>query len=135
MSKHVATTAEAELSPKVVAGAAVGLLVTVVSVVLAGVTPEMLEALGPWAVPVAAGLVAGGGYLAGYLKRDPLREAGGAVVAAGTVTPEAPAASVGVQAAVAEDAQPAPVEGVSVAEATAEANALAARAASLRREV
>ena len=143
MSKHVATTAEAEISPKVKAvGWTGGLLfvaVTVVSVVLTSVTPDMLGALGPWAGPVAAGLVAGGAALAGYLKRDPLRGAGGAVVGAGTVVPEIPAAAVGAQEAVAVEpatgSTVAPAGELSVAEATVEADALAKRAAELRREV
>jgi hypothetical protein len=118
MSKHVAP--DAALSPKVAVPGLIGLGLTVVSVILAGVTPDMLEAIGPWAVPVAAGLVAGGGYLAGYLKRDPLREVGGAAVQAG----ETPTGLPHPDAVPSDDRDP----------LITEADALAARAAELRRE-
>lgn len=65
------------VSPKVTASAlgtiATGLGLTIVVAALQAVTPEMLEALGPWAPVVFAGIAAAGGYLAGYRTTDPLR--------------------------------------------------------------
>lgn len=66
--------AETTLSPKVVASAATGLALVVLIAVLTAVTPEMLAPLGDWGTLVYAAVVATGSALAGYVKRDPLRE-------------------------------------------------------------
>jgi hypothetical protein len=65
-------------SPKVIAPLLMGLALTFFAAGLAAVTPDTLTFLGPWALPVYAGIVATAGYVTGYLKRDPLREAGAA---------------------------------------------------------
>lgn len=72
MADHATTTT----SPKVIAPLLTGLALTFFAAGLAAVTPETLTFLGPWALPVYAGIVATAGFLTGYLKRDPLREAG-----------------------------------------------------------
>ena len=137
MSKHVATTAEAELSPKVKAGAWVGAALLVAQVVLAAVTPEHFAWAGEYSSLFYAAVTGIGVAVAAYLKRDPLREVGGSAVAAGGVVPAFPAGAVGDQEAVGEVPEVAPVpvsaDEVSSLETTAEADALAARAAEIRR--
>lgn len=137
MSKHVAGTAEAELSPKVKAGAWVGAALLVAQVVLTAVTPEHFAWAGEYSSLFYAAVTGIGVAVAAYLKRDPLREVGGSAVAAGGVVPAFPAAAVGDQEAVGEEPEPAPVpvsaDEVSSLETTADADALAARAAELRR--
>lgn len=137
MSKHVAGTAEAELSPKVKAGAWVGAGLLVAQVVLAAVTPEHFAWAGEYSSLFYAAVTGIGVAVAAYLKRDPLREVGGSAVAAGGVVPAFPAGAVGDQEAVGEapEVAPAPVSAdeVSSLETTAEADALAARAAEIRR--
>ena len=137
MSKHVATTAEAELSPKVKAGAWVGAALLVAQVVLAAVTPEHFAWAGEYSSLFYAAVTGIGVAVAAYLKRDPLREVGGSAVAAGGVVPAFPAGAVGDQEAVGEESEPAPApvsaDEVSSLETTAEADALAARAAEIRR--
>lgn len=66
--------AESTVSPKVTAGALVGVVLTVLVAVIAAVTPDMLAGLGAWGVLIFAGLVALGQAITAYLKRDPLRE-------------------------------------------------------------
>ena len=137
MSKHVAGTAEAELSPKVKAGAWVGAGLLVAQVVLAAVTPEHFAWAGEYSSLFYAAVTGIGVAVAAYLKRDPLREVGGSAVAAGGVVPAFPAGAVGDQEAVGEEPEPAPApvsaDEVSSLETTAEADALAARAAEIRR--
>ena len=137
MSKHVATTAEAELSPKVKAGAWVGAALLVAQVVLAAVTPEHFAWAGEYSSLFCAAVTGIGVAVAAYLKRDPLREVGGSAVAAGGVVPAFPAGAVGDQEAVGDESEPAPApvsaDEVSSLETTAEADALAARAAEIRR--
>lgn len=56
-------------TPKIAAaGITMGVLVVVVAM-LAAITPELLEFAGPWAPVLFAGIVALGGFLAGYIKR------------------------------------------------------------------
>lgn len=62
-----------KLSPKVVGPVVLTAALTFVTIVLSLVTPDMFTALGPWAVPVATGLVGVGAFVAGYLRPDPLR--------------------------------------------------------------
>lgn len=66
--------AERTTSPKVIAGAAVGLLLAVVVAVLAAVTPDMLDGLGAWAPLAFVAITTLATQLGAYLKRDPLRE-------------------------------------------------------------
>ena len=113
MSKHVATTAEAELSPKVKAGAWVGAALLVAQVVLAAVTPDHFAWAGEYSSLFYAAVTGVGVAVAAYLKRDPLREIGGSAVAAGGVVPAFP-------------------HEVHQDDLTAEADALAARAAAIR---
>ena len=108
MSKHVAGTAEAELSPKVKAGAWVGAALLVAQVVLAAVTPEHFAWAGEYSSLFYAAVTGIGVAVAAYLKRDPLREVGGSAVAAGGVVPAFPAGAVGDQEAVGEESEPAP---------------------------
>lgn len=65
------TTGQPTLNPAPkVAAAAVTMGILVVAVAMLGaITPDMLTALGPWAPVVFAGIVALGGFLAGYIKR------------------------------------------------------------------
>lgn len=88
-----------KLSPKVLGPAALTAGLTFVSIVLSLVTPEMFTALGPWAVPVATGLVGVGAFVAGYYRGDPLRQdnalkqeyaAANVVVADTNTTPDSP---------------------------------------------
>lgn len=81
--------AGSQLSPKVLWPLLVGLVLTAVAAALAAVTPEMLAGLGPFAVPAALGLLAAGQYITGYLKRDPLRDAGQEAIEKDLVPPPA----------------------------------------------
>lgn len=94
MSEHTALPKAAEPSPKVLWPLLVGILLTGLAALLATVTPDTLQAFGPWAIPASTGLVASGGYIAGYLKRDPLRDLGAdtakqAAIEAGSFLPPA----------------------------------------------
>jgi drug/metabolite transporter (DMT)-like permease len=71
---HAAPEPESTVSPKVVAQAATGIALAVILAVITAVTPDMLSSLGSWGVLLYAGIVALGGALAGYVKRDPLRK-------------------------------------------------------------
>lgn len=62
-----------KISPKVIAGVAATIALTALASFLAGVTPEMLADLGPWAIPAALGIGALAQGIAGYLKGDPAR--------------------------------------------------------------
>ncbi len=66
-----ATTGEPTAKPtgKVLATAVSGAALVVVVAMLAAVTPDLLTFAGPWSVVLYAGIVALGGFLAGYLKR------------------------------------------------------------------
>jgi hypothetical protein len=76
----MAVTVSTPVSPKVTSGATWATLATLALTVLTVITPDMLAFLGPYA-PLAYGLVVGATYALGaYLKRDPLREAGAAVL-------------------------------------------------------
>lgn len=65
------------VSPKVTASAlgtaATGAALTIVVAALSAVTPELFDFLGAWGPVAFAGVSALGGYLAGYLTKDPLR--------------------------------------------------------------
>lgn len=76
-----------ETSPKVLWPLIVGVTLTALAAALAAITPEMLSALGPFAVPAALGLLAAGQYITGYLKRDPLRDAGQKAIDEGMIPP------------------------------------------------
>lgn len=86
MSKYAAKSpAELRLealgiSPKVIFAFLTGLILTALGAALAAVTPETLSNLGPWALPVYAGITATAGFVAGYAKRDPVRDLGQEVV-------------------------------------------------------
>lgn len=58
------------LSSKVKASGLTTLALTVLAAALAGITPEMLDALGPWAGPVFLAIGALGAWIAGYLKEE-----------------------------------------------------------------
>ncbi|ATW59949.1 hypothetical protein SEA_WALTZ_72 [Arthrobacter phage Waltz] len=81
MSQHEASSPGllAGISPKVLWPLVGGVVLTFLGATLAAVTPETLIALGPWAVPVATGTAAVAGYITGYMKRDPDRDAGAEV--------------------------------------------------------
>jgi len=72
-AEHV-KAAESTVSPKVIAGAAAGLVLAIVVAVLAAVTPDMLAGLGAWAPLAFVAITTAATQLAGYIKRDPLRE-------------------------------------------------------------
>lgn len=82
-------TANGTVSPKVYWPMVVGTALVFLSSFLAGVTPEMLVALGPFAVPMAVALTAVAQTITGYLKHDELRALGVAATAA--VLPAPPA--------------------------------------------
>lgn len=84
-------TATGQVSPKVFYPLVVGLALTFLASLLAAVTPDMLTALGPFAVPTAAALVSVAGVLSGYLKRDELRDIG--VEATAAILPAPPVTS------------------------------------------
>lgn len=96
MSDHAAKTpAELRLealgiSPKVIFGFLAGLFLTAVGAALAAITPDTLKDLGPWALPVYAGITATAGFVAGYAKRDPVREVGQEVVKEAAATSPPP---------------------------------------------
>jgi hypothetical protein len=134
MSKHTATTAEAELSPKVKAGAWVGVALLVAQAIMAAVTPDMFAWAGDYSALFYAAVTGAGVALAAYMKRDPLREVGGSAVAAGGVVPAFPVDAVGEAEAVGEDAPVDVTVTIDVDDTlTPEADALAAKAAELRR--
>lgn len=96
------TTTGQVLSPKVKASAWMTLAVTLGGTVLAavttwagGLTAEDLPMLGVWAVPATTLLMGVLNVLAGYLKRDPLRDIGAEAVAV-KVAEVAPAPAPGV---------------------------------------
>lgn len=66
------------VSPKVTASAlgtaATGLALTVVVAAISAITPDLFSALGAWGPVVFAGVSALGGFLSGYLTKDPLRQ-------------------------------------------------------------
>ena len=75
-------TAPGTISPKVFWSGVVGLVLTFVGTFLAAVTPDMLSALGPFAVPAATSLVSVAAVITGWLKTDKLREIGAEATAA-----------------------------------------------------
>nr|WP_314314739.1 hypothetical protein [Kocuria rhizophila] len=81
-------TANGTVSPKVYWPMVVGTALVFLASFLAGVTPEMLGALGPFAVPMAVALTAVAQTITGYLKHDELRAIG--VDATAAVLPAAP---------------------------------------------
>lgn len=68
----------AKVSPKVTAAAATGGGLTALALVLAAVLEaipgEALEGLGPWALPVGAGITALASVASAYARRDPARD-------------------------------------------------------------
>ena len=75
-------TAPDTVSPKVFWPLVVGVGLTFVATFLAAVTPDMLSALGPFAVPAATSLVSVSAVITGWLKTDKLREIGAEATAA-----------------------------------------------------
>lgn len=73
----MATTAASTISPKVIAGFLSGGGAVVLFALLTAITPELLEPLGVWAPVALAGITALASVVAGYIKRDPLRETPG----------------------------------------------------------
>ena len=67
-----------KVSPKVTAAAATGggltALALVLAAVLEAIPDEALEGLGPWALPVGAGITALASVAAAYARRDPARD-------------------------------------------------------------
>lgn len=68
----------AKVSPKVTAAAATGggltALALVLAAVLSAIPGEALAGLGPWALPVGAGITALASVAAAYARRDPARD-------------------------------------------------------------
>ena len=85
-------TAPDTVSPKVFWPLVVGVGMTFVATFLAAVTPDMLSALGPFAVPAATSLVSVAAVITGWLKTDKLREIGAEATAA--TVPVAPTSDV-----------------------------------------
>lgn len=116
-------TAPDTVSPKVFWPLVVGVGLTFVATFLAAVTPDMLSALGPFAVPAATSLVSVAAVITGWLKTDKLREIGA----------EATAATVPVNPT--SDVNPSlPYDPVDQAEDTDEADRLEAELAQLDQE-
>jgi hypothetical protein len=84
-------TAPGTISPKVFWPLLVGVALTFVSAFLAGLTPDMLTALGPMAVPMAFALGAVSQTITAYMKSDELRDLG--VKATAAVLPVQPTSS------------------------------------------
>ena len=63
-----------QISPKVLAALFGTVGLTVLAIFLSLVTPDMLVALGPAAVPGSVALAGGGAVLLAYLRGDPLRQ-------------------------------------------------------------
>lgn len=63
-----------QLSPKVIGAAIAGFVLTAIGGAMAAVTPDALEALGPWAAPVAMVIVTAGSSLVAWWRTDPLRQ-------------------------------------------------------------
>lgn len=80
-------TATGTVSPKVFWPLVVGLGLSFLASFLAAVTPDMLAALGPFAVPMATALVSVASVLTAYLKRDELRDIGVEATAAVLAVP------------------------------------------------
>lgn len=74
-----------KISPKVTKPAYLVLLIAVLSAGLAGITPDMLGFLGPWAGPVYMAVGAVIQFLAGYKVKDPARTGDPATPAPGDV--------------------------------------------------
>jgi hypothetical protein len=82
------------ISPKVKAGLNWGVIATLLVTILSTITPDMLHGLGVYAPLVYGAIGTGTAVLAGYLKSDPLRDAGLAAQApVADPAPVAPAAS------------------------------------------
>lgn len=66
-----AETGEPTAKPtgKVLAAGITGGALVVVVAMLNAITPELVAAIGPWGSVLFAGIVALGGFLAGYIKR------------------------------------------------------------------
>lgn len=84
-------TASSTVSPKVFWPVVVGLVLTFVAAAFAAITPDMLSAVGPLAVPLAVGLAALAQAITGYLKSDELRAIG--VEATAAILPDTPVTS------------------------------------------
>jgi glycerol uptake facilitator-like aquaporin len=101
--------AKSPVSPKVVSGANWSTYATLILTLLGFVTPDMLSGLGHFA-PLVYGLVVAASYTLGaYLKADPARDAGLAVLTPAVAVPAdpAPAPAVGT---IVNSAAPAPVD-------------------------
>lgn len=66
-------TPESTISPKVIASSVTSLALIVIVGAISAITPDLFAGLGAWGGVVYAAVVALGGALAGYIKRDPLR--------------------------------------------------------------
>lgn len=143
MSNHTTTPAAAVTSPKIKAGAWTGAALTILAAALtagiAAIPKEAWEGLGIWGTPVGVFVGALGFGVAAYLKGDPLRNLGGAIEDMGGTTPPATAPE-DESDHLPIEAPPTPAESPEGVAApvdddalTPEADALAARAAELRR--
>lgn len=74
------------ISPKVKAGINWGVIATLAVTILSTITPDMLEGLGVYAPLVYGAIGTGTAALAGFLKSDPLRDAGAAAATAAPST-------------------------------------------------
>lgn len=134
MSKHTTDTAAAVVSPKVKSAGVWGAVITgaliVVAAFLQSVPAEALAQLGPWAAPAGAAVATAAAVLAAYAKGDPLRNLGGTVADLGGTTPPAPTE---VEEEPLSAELPEHVPPLNEDTLTPEADALAAKAATLRR--
>jgi hypothetical protein len=72
MPEHVKTAAD-KVSPKVISETVAVGIATVIGGAVIAITPEHFAALGIWGPVLYGAVVAGAGYVAGWLKGDPLR--------------------------------------------------------------
>lgn len=76
MADHLPLETETDpnkVSPKVLWPLLVGIALTALAAALSALTPEVLAALGPYALPVSLGAAAAAQYITGYFKKDPAR--------------------------------------------------------------
>lgn len=62
------------ISPKVIAGTVVGLFVAAAIAIINAITPETLAFLGPWSTLAYTVVSIAGAAIAGWWKKDPLRQ-------------------------------------------------------------
>lgn len=99
----MSTTPTTPISPKVIAGTVTGIAITAVLAAITAITPDAFSFLGPWSGIAYLVVSTLGAAIAGYVKRDPLRQAITNKIAA--AIPPAVVAAVNVAAPIIADAK------------------------------